>query len=98
MAIPGAISTNSEATYGTGKYPREVVQMCAASCGCSESRKTYARSWLWDMGAAPVSTSESGGQSALVRRCDHRLQCAADGRPSLQRAHRHRPQAQAQRG
>jgi hypothetical protein len=47
MAIPGAISMKSDATYGTGKYPRQVVQMCAASCGWSESRKTYARRFVW---------------------------------------------------
>ena len=40
IAMPGAISTNSEATPGTGKKPREVVPISAASCGCSESKKT----------------------------------------------------------
>jgi hypothetical protein len=33
MAMPGAISTKSEATPGTGKKPREVVPVSAASWG-----------------------------------------------------------------
>jgi hypothetical protein len=38
--MPGATSMKRDATPGTGKYPRQVVQMCAASWGWSESRKT----------------------------------------------------------
>jgi len=40
MMSPGAVSMNIEASKGTGRKPRAVVPMNAASCGCSESRKT----------------------------------------------------------
>src|SRR4051812_15490823 len=36
--------------------------MWAASCGCSESRKTYARRLVWAMGARSVSTPDEGRQ------------------------------------
>ena len=38
MAMPGAISTNSEAWPGTGRNPRAVLPMKLASCGCRASR------------------------------------------------------------
>ena len=45
-AYSRAISTNSEATCGTGKNPRAVLPMKLASCGCRESRKMYVRSLI----------------------------------------------------
>jgi hypothetical protein len=39
MAIPGAISTNSDACPGTGRNPRAVFPMKLASCGWRASRK-----------------------------------------------------------
>src|SRR6202165_4491287 len=67
MAMPGAISTNSDATCGTGKYPRHVVQMCAASCGCNESRNTYARSWVCAMAGARLAWCEQSSNPLQCR-------------------------------
>src|SRR5262249_28096698 len=54
MAIPGAISTNSDAIPGSGRKPRAVLPMKLASCGCSASRKVYVRSVV-AMSAGTVS-------------------------------------------
>ncbi len=39
MMSPGAVSMNIEATPATGRKPRAVVPMKAASWGCRSSRK-----------------------------------------------------------
>src|SRR5262249_5589136 len=43
IAMPGAISTHSDAWNGTGKNPRAVFPINVACCGCSASRKQYVR-------------------------------------------------------
>src|SRR5262245_57427561 len=40
---PGAVSMNIDASPATGRNPRAVVPMNAASCGWSASRNTYVR-------------------------------------------------------
>ena len=39
ITSPGAVSMNMDASPVTGRKPRAVVPMNAASCGCNESRK-----------------------------------------------------------
>src|SRR5438105_2718055 len=65
--------------------------MCAASCGCSESRKTYARRLVWAIGARAVSTLIACVQP-------FRRYSAGDARHQELGPHRRRAQAQAQRG
>src|SRR5436190_20796119 len=54
MISPGAVSMNIEASPATGRKPRAVVPMNAASCGWSESRKTYVRSVTSAMARHPT--------------------------------------------
>jgi hypothetical protein len=52
ITSPGAVSMNIEASPATGRNPRAVVPMNAASCGWSASRNTYVRSVTSAIGAA----------------------------------------------